>query len=494
MTIPFASVPSNLRVPFVAVEIDNSQAQQGPALLAYRVLIIGQKTSAGSATANTLHRVTTADQVATLAGRGSQLHRMARAYFANNRFTDTWVGVLADNGSGVAATGTLTVTGPATADGTLSLYVAGDLVQVPVSSGDTATTVAAAIAAALPSTSDLPVTGAIGGTGSEHIVTATARNKGTAGNDIDLRLNYQDGESTPAGIAVAIVDMASGATNPVLTSLVAAMGDTWFQVVAHPYTDATSLTALEGELADRFGPMRMIDGVAITSASGTQSALGTLGDSRNSPHSIIIAQPGANPLTPPAEFAAAVAAVVAFNAPRDPAQPLQTLEVKGVLAPADADLFTLQERNLELYDGIATSKVSAGGQVQLERLVTTYQTNAAGSQDTSYLDATTMLTLLYLRYSFRVQIQNRFPRAKLANDGVRLGPGQPVITPLIGKAEALNWFRDMEELGLVEGFAQFKADVVVERNVSDPNRLDFLLPPDLINQFIVGGVSIQFKL
>lgn len=56
----------------------------------------------------------------------------------------------------------------------------------------------------------------------------------------------------------------------------------------------------------------------------------------------------------------------------------------------------------------------------------------------------------------------------------------------------MAWFREMEELGLVEGFDQFKRDLVVERNVSDPNRLDFLLPPDLINQLIVTAVKFQF--
>jgi phage tail sheath gpL-like len=35
---------------------------------------------------------------------------------------------------------------------------------------------------------------------------------------------------------------------------------------------------------------------------------------------------------------------------------------------------------------------------------------------------------------------------------------------------------------------------VVERNAADPNRLDFLLPPDLINGFIVGAANIQFRL
>jgi phage tail sheath gpL-like len=168
--------------------------------------------------------------------------------------------------------------------------------------------------------------------------------------------------------------------------------------------------------------------------------------------------------------------------------------VKGVKAPAEADRFTLTERNLALYDGVGTTRVAAGGEVQLERIVTTYQANAAGAADTSYLDVTTMLTLLYLRYSFRNRILVRYPRHKLANDGTRFGAGQAVITPKIGKAEAVGWFREMEELGLVEGFEQFKNDLVVERNASDPNRLDFLLPPDLINAFVIGAASLQFRL
>jgi phage tail sheath gpL-like len=193
------------------------------------------------------------------------------------------------------------------------------------------------------------------------------------------------------------------------------------------------------------------------------------------------------------EFAAAVAAVVALNANIDPARPFQTLALACVLEPAESDLFTNTERNLLLFDGVSTSKAS-GGVVQIERLVTTYQTNGAGASDPSYLDATTMLTLLYLRFSFRNRILTRYPRHKLANDGTRYGAGQAVITPLIGKAEAVAWFREMEELGLVENFDSFVANLVVERNGSDANRLDFLLPPDLINQFIVGAVKIQFRL
>jgi phage tail sheath gpL-like len=68
------------------------------------------------------------------------------------------------------------------------------------------------------------------------------------------------------------------------------------------------------------------------------------------------------------------------------------------------------------------------------------------------------------------------------------------MTPKLGKAEAIARFRVWEEQGLVENIDQFKNDLICERNESDPNRLDWYLPPDLMNQFRVGGAKIGFIL
>lgn len=491
--ISFNEIPTALRVPFISAEFDASQASQGPALLAYRALIIGQKIAAGSAVANSLHRVTNADQVITLAGRGSMLHRQAIAWFASNKQTEVWIGVLEDNGAGVAATGTIVVSGPATATGTIALYLGGELVEVGVNSGDASTAVATAIGAAINANLDLPVTASV----ATSTVTLLFRHKGLSGNSYDVRHSYNDGEALPAGIGLTITAMGgviAGTTSPVLTSLIAALGDAWYQIWAHPYTDATSLTAIETELSSRFGPMRMIDGVAITSASGSFATLTSLGDGRNSQHSSIIAPDGVNPLTPPMERAAETAAIVAKFGAIDPARPFQTLPYVHTMPGAEADQFTLEERNLLLFDGISTTRVAAGGQVQVDRMITTYQESPSGAADTAYLDVTTLLTLLYLRYSFRVRMQLRYPRHKLAADGTRFGPGQAVMTPKLGRAEACGWFRDMELLGLLEGFEQFRTDLLVERNLVDPNRLDFLLPPDLVNSLIVTAAKFAFRL
>ncbi len=490
MSPSFNQIPSNQREPFVAVEFDSSRAQQGPSILAYRGLIIGQKLAAGSQAANTLVRVTNADQVIPLAGRGSMLHRMAIAWFASNKSTEAWLGVLADDGAGVAATATLTVGGPATADGTIPLYLGGVRLTVGVLKDQIANTIATNIAAVINANPDLPVTAAAVGA----VVTLTFRHKGLVGNSYDVRHSFRYGEALPAGMTLAIVAMAGGTTAPSLTNLIAAMADMWFHVIAHPYTDATNLGAIETELASRANAMRAMDGIAITSMSGNFSAHTTLGAARNSAYSYIVAQPGPSPLTPPMEFAAETAALVSLYAQQDPARPMQTLAMSHAVAPAETDLWSPEERNLFLFDGIATTLVAAGAVVQMSRIISTYQVNASGADDTAYLDVTTVLTLMYLRYDFRNRIRSRYPRHKLANDGTRYGAGQAIITPKLGKAEAIGWFREKEEQGLVEGFDQFKRDLVCVRSVADPNRLEWVLPTDLINFLAVSAASIQFRL
>lgn len=486
--VAFNLVPNNVRTPSTLVEFAPSLVNAGPAQLSYNALIIGQKLSTGAAVADTVVPCTSIADAITAGGRGSMLHRQAIGWFASNQSTALWLGVLADNGAGVAATGTIVATGTATETRTLSLYFGGVLVSVGVTVGDAQNTMATNIAAAVTANPDLPITASAG----TNTVTFTFRHKGEVGNAYDIRANY-NGEKTPAGITLAITAMASGTTNPTLTNLIAGMATQQFEIWTHPYKDATTLTAIETELASRAGPLRAIDGVAITSAAGSFSTLTTLGTSRNSGYSEIFAQPGQNPLTPPMEFAAETAALIALAAAIDPARPLQTLQYSNALPVAAADEFTqFPQRNLLLFDGIATSRQVAGN-VQIDRAITTYQTNPSGQPDTAYLDVTTPLTLLLLRFRFRA-FMSRFSRHKLAQDGTRFGAGQFVMTPTQAKAEALTWFSDAMKDGLVQNPDGFKAGLDATINNGDPNRLDFLLPVTLMGQLIVIGAQIQFAL
>ena len=94
----------------------------------------------------------------------------------------------------------------------------------------------------------------------------------------------------------------------------------------------------------------------------------------------------------------------------------------------------------------------------------------------------------------RSAITTKFPRHKLANDGTAFGAGQAIVTPKIIKAELIAQYGEMEALGLVENMAAFKANLIVERDATDPNRVNILYPPDLVNQLRVFAVLAQFRL
>lgn len=486
--ISFNQIPVDLRVPGSYLEIDNTRALRGLPGMPSRILVIGQRLATGTVAAAVPTRVLDVNAAEGFFGRGSMLHLMFRACKANNAWTETWAIALDDAVAGVAATGKISFIGPATAAGTIVLYIAGQRVKVAVASGDAAIAVAAAVVAAINARTDLPVTAAVNGV-STFQVDLTARHKGAAGNDIDIRFNYNTGEALPAGIVPTITAMAGGTTNPDVAAAIAVLGQTWYTDIAMPYTDATNLAALESELADRFGPLVMKDGHAYAAAAGTHATLTTLGNSRNSPHLTIMGAK-ASP-TPPYEWAAALCAVCAYYARNDPARPFQTLTLKAVLPPAVAARFTDSERNLLLFDAISTWTVDDGGLVRIERVITTYEKNALGIDDITYLDLNTMKTLAFIRYTVRARIALRFPRAKLASDG---NEGPSIVTPRTIRGELVALFAEWEAIGIAEGIEQFKADLVVQRNAADPNRVDAIIPPDVINQFRVFAGKVEFRL
>lgn len=486
MPISFNQIPSNVRVPLVYIEFDNSRAVQGTPAISHRILILGQRLAAGTVLQGVLTRITNDAQPELFFGRGSQLAAMLIAARAANPYTEIWSLALDDNGAGVASQNTITVTGPATEAGTIALYVAGKRIQVAVANADTANAIAAAINAAINAQTDLPVTSAV----LAAVVTLTARNKGE--HVIDVRDSYYTGEQKPKGVGLAYVQTVAGAGNPAIGTAIAAFSAEWWNTIVTPWTDAANMTALEAELDGRAGPTKMIDAIAYTAFRGTHAATDTFGAGRNSKYVSCI---GSGLAPEPAYVWAAVYGVTAaFNLANDPARPLQTLPLVGLKPPAIKDRWTLSEQNILLFDGIATFMVDAGGQALIQREVTMYQVNSFGVDDPSYLDVTTPATLSYIRYATRARITQKFPRHKLADDGTQFGPGQAIVTPAVIRAELVALMRELELAGIVENVEKFRADLIVERNANDRNRIDVLAPPDLVNQFRVFAEQVQFIL
>jgi phage tail sheath gpL-like len=489
--ISFNLIPSNIRTPGTYIEIDNSRALRGLQPFATKILVLGQRRTTGSKAAGELVLVNSAEEAKTYFGAGSMLANMFDVLKKNNKYTESYAIAFDDNGAGVAASGTVTVTGTATADGTIHLYLAGVYIPVGVANSDAQNTVAASINAAINANVDLPVTSTV----ASNVVTVTCRHKGLMGNQIDTRLNYygeKNGEKNVPGVTVALVQLSGGTTNPTIASTLATLPDEIYDFIVMPFTDATNMTALENELSDRWGPLRMLEGGAFSAYKDTLANLSTFGNGRNSPYMCCM---GFNNSPSPAYlWAAALGGKTAFEATQDPARPFHTLELRGILPPPDADVFNIEERNILLYDGIATFKTTKAGKVLIDRLITMYQTNAVGTGDPSYLDYNTMATLSYLRQTLRSRLAQKFPRHKIADDGTRFSPGQAITTPRGIKAEIVALFTEWEAAGLVEGVEQFKTELIVERHSGDPNRVDVQLPPDLVNQLNVIAAQIQFLL
>ena len=486
--INFATIPLDIRTPGQYIEIDNSKAVRGLPSMDRRILVIGNKLPAGSAPNAALRRINSASEAAGYFGRGSVLHEMLRLARNANKETDIWAIGLDDLMAGVQATQVLTVTGTATGAGTLPLYVNGQQILVGVSAGDTPTIIAASIATAVTAFADGPVTAA----SALGVATLTARHKGVFGNDIDVRMGYYVDDVLPAGITVAVAAGVAGAGNPDVAQALATLTSESFYTVITPYTDSANIVKLETEFASRWGGMDMRAGHLFGAFRGTQSALATLGAARNSVHDTFMGVKSSP--TPMYGWAAVVGAVCEFYGAIDPARPLQNWPLPGVMAPAQADRFTRPERNLLLKDGISTFTVGQDGTVYLERVITTYQTNPFGAEDVSFLNLETKWTVDYMRYAFRARIALRFPNHKLADDGTNFDQDQPIATPSMIRAELIDVARALETAGLLEGFEQFKKDLRVVRSTGDRDRVNAVLPPDVVNQFRVFAAAVQFIL
>ncbi|WP_257744550.1 phage tail sheath subtilisin-like domain-containing protein [Burkholderia glumae] len=491
-TIPFEVIPLNNRLPGAYFELDNSQANTGATT--QRALVIGQITAAGTATPNVPLICGGLGDAQAAGGANSMLANMIEAYRLNDTFGEVWMLPVVDAAGAQAATGEVTITAGPSANGTLSLYIAGNRVTVPVTAGQAVADVASAIVAAVNAVASMPVTAA----SQAGAVTLTADNKGLCGNEIDIRFNYRGaagGEVTPAGLTYTITAMTGGATNPTLTTALANLGTTSFDFIVNPYTDTASLDAVKALLNDQTGRwsyQEQLYGHSFGGFSGSFAQATTLGLARNNQHETIL--PFASSPTPSWLWAASLAGQAAVSVRADPGVPLQSLPLNGVLAPAPADRWQPSIRNTLLFDGMSTFTVADDGTVMTENIVTTYQKNAQGVADDSYLEVETMYQLVLEIRTLQAMLSSKYARCKLADDGSRPAAGSNLVTPSTIKADIIALYNERVDAGFVQGKAAFAAALVVQKNTVNPNRIDILWPGTPVNQMRTFATLVQFRL
>jgi phage tail sheath gpL-like len=516
MPISFNNIPANWKIPLFYLEVDPSMAglpvTREPALMAGYMFTAPQGASlAGTATPNIPIPIGTLSAAQAAFGQGSMLAQMFARWYDNSFAQEVWALPIADPTTGAKAHGDLTVNGPATDFGTLALYIAGQFVQVGVSQDDTADIVAANIMAAINDDANLPVV-ASQATPPSPIVTLTCKWTGLTGNDIYITANYYGhlgGEDYPPGITLTfptgnILNDATtggllngGSGLPTWDTAITNINVLDFKYVALPFTDQETLNAWELEYGfddgGRWGWLRQMYGIifsgrrdsyaemlawSATQNNGIYSALGIEIDSPS----------------PVWEWSAAYCSKGARAFLNDPARPLQTLELTGIKPAPLHQRWVAQELQVFATAGIATHKASPDGPPMILRETTTYQLNTYGMADDAYELLSTMATLTRLFRNMRYAITTKYPRHKLADDGTRYGVGQAIVTPSVIKSEIVALYAIDEFNGLVENAAAFKDNLVVERDNTDPNRVNVLYPPDLVNQLRVFAVLAQFRL
>jgi phage tail sheath gpL-like len=456
-------------------------------------------TAGGKATPNIPVPIGSQAQSIEAFGAGSELDRMFRAFYANNFANEVWGLPLAPSSGSSVATGTITVITPPTDAGTLHLYISGVHVPVNILTTDTVTDIASEIVAAIMADDTLPVTA----TNTAGVVTLTSIFTGVNANEITVGINYYGplgSEITPPGLALTLPAtgmLTGGVGTPDMTTAIANLGEEPFEYIAMPYTDSNSLFLWDQEFGftdqGRWGWQRELFGHVFSAKRGSYSNLLAFGETQNSGVESILGVEQQSP-SPTFEWTAAYTAKAQRALINDPARPLQSLSLNQIkLAPLQ-DRFDFVELNSLASTGIAIQKAGSDRQPMIAREQTTYQLNLYGQTDDAYELVTTLATLAKLLRNQKAAVTDQFPRHKLADDGTKFGPGQAIVTPGIVKAFLIAQYRQDMYDGLVENLQQFKAHLLVERDSDNPNRLNVLYPPDLINQLRIFAVLAQFRL
>lgn len=477
----------SVNVPGVYVELS---ARSGSATAPHEAFLAGQSLSSGTMTAGEVYPVDSAADGVVLAGPGSQLSQLITAYRSVDTTTPLSVVGVADSGSGTAAVGTITLAGTATAAGTLAIYIGGQRIVVGVAVADTAATVTAKVIAAAANAANLPATV----TDVDGDITITARHKGSIGSAIAIAHSQVASERPPAGITVTVVPMAGGAGDPSYAGVISAMGDEWYQTVGWGLSDITNVQLLVTELTRRWSYLAQIDGCAFVGKSGSRADISTYAANFNSGSLYVIPSEQSALMLTPWETAAQVAAASALQAQVDPAlQPIGDV-LPGSHAARRANRFTFDQRNTLLGSGVSTLAATSDGRLAIERIVSTYRTNAAGLADTALRDLNKVRLLSALRFSFRAMMASKYRKAKLMDDSPVLPSGQTIVTPDLLRAEIIALYAGpWTQAGWVEAGAleQFKKELVVERDQSDSTRINALIPPDLMDVLLITAANIS---
>ncbi|EAN8606675.1 phage tail protein [Salmonella enterica] len=462
-------ISASTRVPGTYVGFDFSRAGRALAADGQSVVILGQRLG-GTVAALTPTDVFSGNEAAQYFGRGSQVHRMVMRAIDANSNIQLSVCALDDDPAGVAATGSVMLSGTASGTGQVRLQVAGTTVAIAVATGDKAEDLTPRLAAAFSAFPDLPVTAAAedvvtGKDAGGNDVTApgvvlTARNKGACGNQVGLTLTV-----TAEGLTGTLSPLTGGQGDPDIAPALAAIFSAGHTLIVTPYSTDEALRTLATHLDNVSGPTEQRAAFGVLGWRDSLSTGITLTGNANAKrltvgwhnHSVL----------PDGELAAVYAARIVSE--DDPSEPLDNLSLPGLdITPREYWPMRTEEEKA-LHNGLTPFRVQ-GSTVQVVRAISTYVKNAAGINDATLLDITTLRTLDYVRVAWRTRMAQRFPNGgKLTDHRLRQV-----------KSETLDVLYQLESLEMVEKVQQYQDQVMVLPNKQDDTRADVSIPASVV--------------
>lgn len=427
MSISFNNISESVRASNNFIELAGVRKSLAGLFIPPIGAIVGQYDPAKTSVVDYLPvKVVSPDDGASKFGFGSHLHRqllrLPSGVFLQGG--GIYCFPIPEEVAGVAATDTITVTGTATSAGTLYFSIAGDSFSVGISSGDDPTAIGDAIEAKITSEIKLPITAsnAIG------VVTNTAKFKGTAGNQIYVKVNpagESQSDKNPAGVTIALGNadgyLSSGATDPDIEDMFFdsngddVLGDRWYTAMSMPWTDATSIGYHKLSAEKRFDPaVARFFGSYGAYTKETYAAALALPATINSEFIGIIWENRAE--YPSFELAAELVGIILNEQNKAPNRPYKTVDLSG---PADTETVnrSYNQNDALFRAGMSYCYIDTTGSLRLGDIALTYRTNDAGGAATDWFDAVSLHSRQAKAYSVeQLFLADKYTRAVVVDN------------------------------------------------------------------------------
>ena len=269
--------------------------QADPSIAGRTDLIIGQLEN-GDDNAGKLFKnvqLKSESEIDALFGARTDLRHKILSFLKNNRLSRLDVQTLEEDGSAIASTATIEVSGSATADGEIEVSVVSEKLYkrvLTISGGETNEQIATKIKNAFETTvfTRIPVTSSV----ATDTVTFTSVDKGTVGNFYSIKV-----KGGASGVSFTVVGFANGANNPVYTSVNFPAGR--YTGVSVPQWLSGSVDNITSVLDARYNSDNAImDGVAFMAMDDTVSNINTFALGKNS-KALVLMGNGNAPATHP---------------------------------------------------------------------------------------------------------------------------------------------------------------------------------------------------